>query len=114
MNQHLKLAYNYGVQRALIDAGVVKVANLDEVLSHMEKGLSQKDAWEKAYPGEPVPTNLTEMLREHKDVTEKDANMAVSNAYQSQGFSPDQATQMAYPGGLQNGVSMSGRRLLNA
>ena len=108
MNPHLKLAYDYGVQRALIDAGVVKVANLDEVLSHMEKGLSQKDAWEKAYPGEPVPPNLTEMLREHRDVTEKDANMAVANAYKSQGFSPDQATRMAYPGGIQNGVSISG------
>ena len=104
MNPHLKLAYDYGVQRALIDAGIIKVANLDEVLSHMEKGLSQKDAWQKAYPGEPVPPNLTEMLREHRDVTEKDANMAVAGILQQQGFDPN----MAYPGGVQTTMTGGG------
>jgi len=109
MNNHLKLAYDYGVQQALIDSGIIKVANLDEVLSHMEKGLSQKDAWKKAYPGEPVPDNLREMLQEHLDVTEKDANMAVSNVLQQQGFSSDKATQMAYPGGIQTPMIGGGK-----
>lgn len=107
MNPHIKLAYDYGVQRALIDAGLTKVANLDEVLSHMEKGLSQKDAWKKAYPGESVPDNLTEMLREHLDVTEKDANMAVANVLQQQGFS--NATDLAYPGGIQTPMIGGGK-----
>ena len=81
----MKLAYEQGVLQALRDFGIVKEANLDEVLDHMAKGSTESEAWRKAYPGEPPPENLSEIIKEYRDTTEKDANMAWQQTLQNQG-----------------------------
>jgi hypothetical protein len=100
MNPHLKLAYDHGVQRALEDAGLIKESNLNEILDHMAEGASKEEAWAKAYPNQPVPENLAEILREYKDTTEKDANVAWQQTLQNQG-QHQAASQM--PGYSQGG-----------
>ncbi len=58
----IKHAYNAGMQRALFDAGLLKEANIDNVKRFIKEGLSPSEAWAKAYPGEPAPENLEELL----------------------------------------------------
>ena len=50
MNTHLKLAYDYGVQRALEEAGITKTANKQLMNQYIAQGMHPQDAMDKAYP----------------------------------------------------------------
>lgn len=62
MSNLTKHAYMEGVKKALSDYGLLKAANLQHVANNIESGMTPEEAWEAAYPGEPVPDNLEELL----------------------------------------------------
>jgi hypothetical protein len=64
MSNAIKVAYNEGMYQALVDAGLVKEANIEQVRKFVKDGMSVEEAWTKAYPGKPVPPNIKELLEE--------------------------------------------------
>ena len=67
MSNAIQRAYREGMNRALRDAGLVKVANIEKVRTFIKEGLTVEPAWDKAYPGEPLPDNIQELLGEVDD-----------------------------------------------
>jgi len=64
MSNIIKYAYEEGMRRALADAGLLKLANIDNVRRFIKEGLTPEEAWAKAYPGQALPENLEELLEE--------------------------------------------------